>query len=95
MLGVRGEVLVGHYTFYAAFQTPEEFLLRHGGKPLGTMPTSNPMVEGGLLIFAGRRWRIAGVDAEARVVDLMPAAGGRLPTFGAGGLRWTTGCGGR
>lgn len=87
VLGVRGEPIVDHYTFFAAFRTPEELVLRHAGRPLGTLPTSHPVAVGKLLIFAGRRWRIVGFDPEARVVDLVPASGGALPVFGPGHLR--------
>lgn len=81
LLGEVGERLVGHYSFYAAFATPEEFRLVTGGQTLGTMPIDHPLIEGGYLIFGGRRWRIVSVDGSHKVVDLSPAPGGRIPTF--------------
>ncbi len=42
-------------------------------------------MKGMLLIFSGRRWRIVSVNEEQRVVDLVPAQGGRPPPFGFGG----------
>lgn len=85
LLGVRGEQLVGHYSFYTAFTTPEEYQLFAGGRPLGSLPISFPLDEGSYLIFAGRRWRVLSVDEERRVIDLAPAAGGRVPRFSGGG----------
>lgn len=87
VLGVQGEILVGHYSFYAAFTSPDEYQLRTAGRTLGTMPALMPLVVGHYLIFGGRRWKIVAVDDEARVADLTPAAGGRAPIFGGGPLR--------
>lgn len=85
-LGLQGERLVDHYSFYAAFSTPEEYRLMSGGKTLGQLPISVPLFPGLLLIFGGRRWRILNVDDEQKVVDVEPARGGRTPSFiGTGG----------
>ncbi|MEV6445460.1 DEAD/DEAH box helicase [Amycolatopsis sp. NPDC051716] len=87
MLGGRGEPAVNHYTFYAAFQTPEEYRLVHSGRQLGTMPIDFPLYEGLLLVFAGQRWRVVSVHEEDKVVQLTPAPGGKPPHLGdSGGL---------
>lgn len=80
--GQVGERAVNHYSFYSAFQTSEEWRLVADGRPLGTLPITQPLVVDGLLIFAGRRWRITGVDTTGRVVELTRAAGGVPPNFG-------------
>lgn len=80
--GETGERIVNHYSFYAAFTTPEEFTLAVEGKILGTLPIDRPLAEGSYLIFAGRRWRVLRVDTEHKRIDLARAAGGRAPTFG-------------
>ena len=84
--GAVGERLMEHFSFYATFFTPEEYQLLCNGKRLGTLPVIEPLVPGHLMLFAGRRWRILEVDAQARVVLLAPAKGGKPPTFGGGGL---------
>ena len=38
VLGVLGERIVGHYSFYAVFKTPEEYRVLIGNKSLGTLP---------------------------------------------------------
>jgi ATP-dependent helicase Lhr and Lhr-like helicase len=81
VLGRRGERLVNHYSFYAAFNTPEEWRLSSAGRQLGTLPIDFPLVPGLLIIFSGRRWRVVGIDAPHRSVDLMPSPGGRPPHF--------------
>lgn len=85
LLGGLGERIVNHYSFYAAFTTPEEYRLVTAGRTLGTLPISYPLSEGGFLIFAGQRWRVLSVDAEHKVVDLVPSPGGRPPVFGGNG----------
>lgn len=83
--GRAGERFVNHYSFYAAFETPEEWRLVTGGQTLGTMPIDQPVEIGGLLLFAGRRWRIIDADSAAKVIQLKPASGGAPPRFGGGG----------
>lgn len=82
--GAKGEKLVNHYDFYTAFVTPDEYRLVTAGRPLGTLPIVHPVTEGSFLIFAGRRWRVVTVDNEKHVIDLVPADGGRVPTFDGG-----------
>lgn len=83
--GRQGERLVNHYSFYAAFETPEEWRLVASGETMGTIPIDHPVEIGGLLLFAGRRWRIVDIDSSQRVITLEPARGGNPPKFGGGG----------
>jgi ATP-dependent Lhr-like helicase len=85
LLGVRGERIVNHYSFYTAFVTPEEYHLVSSGHDLGTLPISHPFSNGSYLIFAGQRWRVLSVDVERRIVDLEPSPAGRAPRFTGGG----------
>jgi ATP-dependent helicase Lhr and Lhr-like helicase len=82
--GTKGERLVNSHDFYTAFVTPEEYRLMAAGAPLGTLPVVNPVTEGSFLIFAGRRWRVINVDEKSHVIDVAPAAGGRVPIFDSG-----------
>ncbi|HEV7484403.1 MAG TPA: DEAD/DEAH box helicase [Thermoanaerobaculia bacterium] len=83
-LGAKGEKFVNSYDFYSAFITPDEYRLMTSGANLGTLPIVTPVTEGSFLIFAGRRWRVVDVDQEKHVIDLVPAAGGRVPIFDSG-----------
>lgn len=80
--GETGERIVNHYSFYAAFTTPEEFTLAIEGKIIGTLPIDRPIAEGSFLVFAGRRWRVLRLDMEHKRIDLSRATGGRAPNFG-------------
>ena len=81
VLDLTGERLVNHYDFYAAFSAPDEWRLVTGNRTLGSLPVTFPLAIDSFLIFAGRRWRVAGVDEERRIAELKRAAGGRLPRF--------------
>lgn len=83
--GGVGERLVNHYSFYSAFQSAEEYRLITSGRTLGSIPIDHPVIEGNLLIFAGRRWRVLMVDTANKVIDLAQARGGRPPAFSGGG----------
>lgn len=85
ILGHRGEKLVEHYTFYTAFNTPEEYRLESDGRVLGTLPISRPLVIGQLVIFAGKRWEVLHVNPEKKLITLKRATGGRPPKFGGDG----------
>jgi ATP-dependent Lhr-like helicase len=80
--GEVGEAIANHYSFYAAFSSPEEFRLVSRGRTLGTLPITSPLSVGDYLIFGGRRWRVEMVDEKQKLVDVDPARGGRAPAFG-------------
>lgn len=87
LYGPLGEKLANHHTFYAAFTTEEEFRLVTEGKTLGSLPVSKPLEAGSHIIFAGRRWRVNDVDLSAKVIEVVPAKGGRPPHFeGSSGM---------
>ncbi|ACF42526.1 DEAD/DEAH box helicase domain protein [Pelodictyon phaeoclathratiforme BU-1] len=79
--GQLGERIVNHYSFYAAFTTPEEYRLLTGDRTLGTLPLDRPVEVNSLLIFGGRRWTVLDVDAQKKVISLKPATGKKLPQF--------------
>lgn len=85
VLGSRGERCVEHYTFYAAFSTPEEYRLEANGRPLGSLPITKPVQVGEHLVFAGKRWQVQHVDPEKKLIRLQKAAGGRPPRFSGEG----------
>lgn len=85
--GKEGEKIVNHYSFFAAFTTYEEYRLVSGSRFLGTLPIDRPISEGSLLIFGGKRWLIIDIDSHKKVLELVPASGGRPPRF-AGDVGW-------
>lgn len=83
--GIAGERLINHYSFYAAFESSEEYRLVAAGRTLGSIPIDQPLLAGGLLIFAGRRWIIRNVHLDAKVIEVEPSKGGRPPSFSSKG----------
>ena len=79
VLGVSGERIVEHYTFFAAFNAPDELRVVHDGHEIGAVGL--PPAPGEHLILAGRRWRVESIDSERREVLVSPARGYRAPTF--------------
>ncbi|MFC0545856.1 DEAD/DEAH box helicase [Kutzneria chonburiensis] len=82
LAGPKGDLEVNHYSFYAAFHTAEEYRLVHGDATLGTLPVDQALHEEQLIIFAGRRWRVVAVHDEDKIIQLMPAPGGKASIFG-------------
>jgi ATP-dependent helicase Lhr and Lhr-like helicase len=85
ILAPKGERIVGHYSFYAAFATPEEYRLIADGVEIGSLPINFSPPEESHLIFGGRRWTVLGVDHERRVISVQPSEAGRVPVFHGGG----------
>lgn len=84
ILDLKGERLVNHYDFYAAFSSPEEFRLIADGDTIGSLPLRDPIEQGSFLIFGGQRWKVLSVNPEQRVIRLAPAGGGKPPRFAGG-----------
>lgn len=80
--GRAGEREVNHYSFYAAFNTEQEYTLKTEDKVLGTLPIDRPLAEKSFLIFGGLRWRILSISHSPKVIELEPAKGGMPPKFG-------------
>ena len=87
-LADQGERLVNHYTFYAVFQTPQEYriVVSDGGRTLGTLPLDSPVAPDQHIIFGGRRWKIIDIGVEKKVIYVTPAGGGKPPRFGGNGM---------
>jgi len=87
VLGIVGERIVGHYTFYAVFKTPEEYRIVAGNRTLGTLPIETMLLPEQYIIFGGRRWQVKDVDIDKKVVDVISVkGGGKPPAFGSGSM---------
>jgi len=84
IIGHYGERVVGHYDFYAAFASREEWQIVVDGRTLGTLPIDSPVFEGLCIIFGGRRWKILSVSTEPPVLTVAPDPTGRPPKFDSG-----------
>lgn len=82
VLGVEGERLVNQYTFYAVFQTPEEYRVVNGSKTIGSLPVESMVLPEQHIVFAGKRWIVLDVDKEGKVIHVQATKGGKPPAFG-------------
>ncbi|WP_407321171.1 DEAD/DEAH box helicase [Dickeya ananatis] len=86
VIGVEGEKLTNHYTFYAVFNTPEEFRIVTGSRTLGTVPVDSPLLPDQHIIFGGRRWKVTEIEVEKKVIYVEATKGGQPPQFSGGGM---------
>ncbi len=88
VLAEQGERLVNHFSFYAVFETPQEFriIVKEGGKILGMLPVESPVAPDQHIIFGGSRWKVLDVDIEKKAIYVVPAKGGKPPVFLGGGM---------
>lgn len=81
ILGLKGERIVNHYTFYAAFHTPEQYVVLHNGTQIGHVDPMPPEYVGEHMILAGRRWQILLVAESQKEILVVPAHGIKPPIF--------------
>jgi ATP-dependent helicase Lhr and Lhr-like helicase len=79
--GAKGEPMVNHYTFYAAFATEEEFRVVTHNKTLGSLPISNALSVGDFILFAAKTWRVESIDEEGKTIFVTKTHSGRAPAF--------------
>jgi len=85
-LGLRGEQISSHYSFYSVFKTQEEYRIHHGAKTLGTLPVDAMIIPDQYIVFAGQRWQVQAVDNDNKSIQVKPATGGLPPRFGGTGI---------
>jgi ATP-dependent Lhr-like helicase len=81
MLGREGERIVQSRSFFAVFESTEEWRLMVGGQPLGTLPITFPVHKEGLVVFAGRRWIVQDIDERTKTLVVSSHPGGVVPRF--------------
>ncbi len=88
--GTVGEKFVNHYTFYAAFEAPDEYRIVAGGRTLGTLPVTMMLVPQQRIVFAGKTWLVEEVDDQQRTIYVVRTTGGKPPSFDGGAGRTHT-----
>jgi ATP-dependent Lhr-like helicase len=81
LLGPLGEQTVQSRDFYASFESAAEWRLMAGTRTLGTIPLTNAIAKGNLVVFAGRRWLVEEIDEPAQVLQVSAHQGGVIPKF--------------
>lgn len=83
--GPKGELLVNHYTFYAAFASEEEFRVVSGSMTLGSLPISNAVSVGDFILFAAKTWQVEEVNEDSKTIYVTRHKAGRPPKFSGHG----------
>ncbi|WP_418113609.1 DEAD/DEAH box helicase [Vibrio scophthalmi] len=86
VLGILGERITSHYSFYAVFKTPEEYRVINGTKTLGTLPIDSLVLVGQNIVFGGKRWEVNDIDSDKKNIYVEHAKGGKPPKFGGSGM---------
>jgi ATP-dependent Lhr-like helicase len=81
MLGQEGEKVAHSRSFFAVFESSEEWRLTAGGRTLGTLPITYPVHKDGLVVFAGQRWVVQDLDEQTKTLVVAPHPGGVVPRF--------------
>lgn len=86
----KGERILNHYAFYAAFDSEEEFRVVHQGKSLGQLPARQMLKPGQRILFAGKTWEVDEIDTGRKSIVVSRAAAGTPPPFTTGSVRTHT-----
>lgn len=86
VLGLIGEQITSHYSFYAVFKTPDEYRVVNATKTLGTLPIDSLILIGQHIVFGGTRWKIIDIDSDKKTIYVEHAKGGKPPKFGGSGM---------
>jgi ATP-dependent Lhr-like helicase len=81
ILAPAGERLTADADFYAAFQAPEEYSIRHGTEEIGKLQSSLVPPEEETLILGGRRWVVDEILHSSKIVVVSVSRGGKPPMF--------------
>jgi ATP-dependent Lhr-like helicase len=74
IIGLAGEKLVNHYSFFSVFPDEETYRVTQEGKELGEIHFIPP--EGTNLVLGGRYWQVRGCDLRRREIMVIPGEEG-------------------
>ncbi|MFP3088836.1 DEAD/DEAH box helicase [Treponema sp. TIM-1] len=74
IIGLAGEKLVNHYSFYSVFPDEEIYRVTQEGQELGEIHFIPP--EGTNLVLGGRYWQVQGWDLRRREIMVIPGEEG-------------------
>lgn len=82
--GAKGEAIVNHYAFYAAFASDEEYRVVSNSRTLGSLPITCTISVGDFILFAAKTWRVEDVDEQGKTIYVKRHVTGRPPKFDGG-----------
>ena len=84
IVGLKGEKITNHYSFYAVFQDEETYHVQSKNGEVGTL-TNCPAIDE-VFVLAGRSWRVISIDEERKIIYVSRTNSARIPAWmGSGG----------
>jgi ATP-dependent Lhr-like helicase len=83
LLGLEGENLVNHYSFYSVFPGDEEFRVTSNGREIGKINFAPP--EGAGLYLGGRSWKVETISHRSGEITVSPGADAGARIWRGGG----------
>lgn len=83
IIGLRGEKITNHYSFYAVFQDEETYHVMTKDGEIGTL-TNCPAGEE-VFVLAGRAWRVISIDEARKTIYVSKAHNTKIPSWSGNG----------
>jgi ATP-dependent Lhr-like helicase len=71
IVGLKGEPLINHFSFYSVFPDEDECKVWSDGKEIGSVNSIPPL--NSALILAGKFWQVEDVDVQKKLIYVKPA----------------------
>jgi ATP-dependent Lhr-like helicase len=81
ILSTKSQKMIEHYSFYAAFKTPEEMAVFHRSERIGALPSDAIPGLGEHVILAGKRWVVVQINIDRKEISVERARGRHPPAF--------------
>jgi ATP-dependent Lhr-like helicase len=86
IMGIQGEYIAEHYTFYSIFPEEEEYRVSWGGRDLGKINTIPPIGSG--IFLGGKNWKVLHLNRRTKEIFVSPggSSAARIWRGGGGGI---------
>jgi ATP-dependent Lhr-like helicase len=84
IIGIEGERLTAHYSFYSVFAENTEYRVLFGGREIGRVNFIPPA--GSSIVLGGRYWRVDSCRRREREITVSPGEAGSLRIWRGGGV---------
>lgn len=79
IVGLKGERLTNHYSFYAVFQDEQAYHVHSKEGEIGTLDNCPAVDE--VFVLAGRSWKVQSVDEDRKIIYIHQVKSNRIPSW--------------
>lgn len=83
IVGLKGERMTNHFSFYAVFSEEESYRVRGKEGDIGTLDTC-PMVDE-VFVLAGKTWKVTAVEVAKKIIYVTLVKNRRVPSWRGSG----------